>query len=68
LSQWVSRYISNIFEHKYITPLDFRRILTSLIFDKEIHEEGKTVEDFLISYSHLINTSQKVKFYIIILK
>jgi hypothetical protein len=63
LTKWVTRYISTIFDDKHITPLDFRRILTSIIFDKEIHEEGKTVNDFLVSYSNLINTSQKVNIF-----
>ncbi len=31
-----------------------------MIFSKKIHEEGKTVNDFLTDYAHLINTSHKV--------
>jgi hypothetical protein len=66
ITKWVPRYVSTIFKDKHITPIDFRRILVSIIFDKEVHEEGRTVDDFLISYSYLINTSQKVslKFFI----
>jgi hypothetical protein len=52
-----------MFDNKHITPIDFRRILTSLIFTKKIHEPGKTVDDFLTDYAHLINTSNKVYIY-----
>jgi hypothetical protein len=61
MSEWISLYVATVFPEKYITPIDFRRILTSLIFKKNLHEEGKTVVDFLHDYSHLINSSHKVR-------
>ena len=36
---WISQYVESIFPDKYITPIDFRRILASLIFQKKLHEE-----------------------------
>jgi hypothetical protein len=60
MSEWISIYVKSIFPEKYITPIDFRRIMASLIFQKKLHEKGKTVIDFLEDYSHLINSSHKV--------
>ncbi len=62
MTEWIALYVKSIFPEKHMTPIVFRRVVTSLIFQKKLHEEGKTVVDFLDDYSHLINTSHKVLF------
>jgi hypothetical protein len=60
-TEWVNKYVGEIFPGKHITPITFRSVLVSLIFEHELHEEGKTTEEFLVKYSYLINTSYKVQ-------
>lgn len=53
--------METIFPGKHITPITFRRVLVSLIFENQLHESGKTTEEFLLKYSWLMNSSYKVK-------
>jgi len=59
-TEWVKKYVASVFPDKIITPITFRRVMVSLVFEHEIHEPGKSTEDFLLKYSWLINTSFKV--------
>jgi hypothetical protein len=63
--------VREFFPESNITPLDFRRIIPSLIFDvsiKLLHlfekekEDiwGKSLSDFLDNYALLVNTSSSV--------
>ena len=45
---------------KNLTPIDFRQIVPSLIFDDEVNILGQEPETFLSNYVGLINTSQRV--------
>jgi hypothetical protein len=45
---------------KDITPLDFRRIIPSIIFEGEYTPDGTDLPTFLRDYAELVNTSFKV--------
>jgi hypothetical protein len=51
---------SQIGKEKDITPLDFRRLIPSIIFAEELVPEGLDLTTFLRDYAELVNTSFKV--------
>lgn len=57
----IPMFVRKKFPNKHITPQDFRRMIPSALYRYDIHEEGKTVENTLVSLAQLINTSEKVK-------
>ena len=61
----VPKFVKKKFPKMHITPQDFRRMIPSALYRYDVHVEGKTVEHTLVSLAQLINTSEKVEFFIL---
>ena len=59
---YVSSFVASRFPDKHITPLDFRRMIPTALWNQkeEIECQGKSLQDVLHDYALLINTSDKV--------
>ena len=57
---YITKFIKTVFPSKKITPIDFRRVLPSIIFAEEISPEGVSMVDFLRDYAGLLCTSEKI--------
>lgn len=57
----VQTCVNGYLKDKYIGPMDFRRILPSIIFKKDLKTKNNgSIQEFLREYSILVNTSEKV--------
>jgi len=50
---------------KNMGPTEFRRLLPTIIFQKELRMEGKSMQDVLSDYANLINTSVVVDYFLL---
>ncbi|MHB1873114.1 MAG: hypothetical protein ACYCT1_20045 [Steroidobacteraceae bacterium] len=53
----VQKCLNNIFPEKHLTPMDFRRIIPSLIFEHNDANDNKSLKEVFQDYFLLINTS-----------
>ena len=60
MTKIVPEFVKKLFPTIYVTPQDFRRMVPSAIYEYDIHEEGQTVKNTLVSLAQLVNTSEKV--------
>ena len=67
-TDWIKARVQSVFPFKIITPLDFKRMIPTLLWNKEILDENMTPQEMLIKYSKLINTSEKVNLILFICK
>jgi len=58
----IYKVVQKVFPDKHIGPATFRRLVPSLLFDKqdELDLQGKSMQDFFHDYANLVNTSVKV--------
>jgi hypothetical protein len=61
-SERITKYVASVFPTKHITPITFRRMIPTLMWETNVHIPGVTMEGLLEKYSRLVNTSQKVAF------
>jgi hypothetical protein len=57
---WIASYVNTKFDDKRITPITFRRMIATYLFEKELSEHGGTVDELAAKFCLLINTSPKV--------
>ena len=58
--------VRETFPNKKITPIDFRRIISSLVFGQKMHKKGQSKEDFINDFATALNTSSKVSKFLFI--
>jgi hypothetical protein len=58
----IAKYVAAIFPEKHITPIAFRRMIPTLMWENDVHIPGATMKELLEKYSRLVNTSEKVTF------
>lgn len=53
----VTTFVRRLFPNSEITPLSFRRLFVTLVYENETHLQGETMDSFLERLARSINTS-----------
>jgi site-specific recombinase XerD len=56
----IQNFVKSLFPDKNVTAIDFRRALPSIIWEANLRLQGKSLQDFLVHYATLVNTSPDV--------
>ena len=57
----IDKVIKSLYPSKHITPITFRRLVPSLIYSDDVHNEDQSMRDFIVDYAIVVNTSDKVR-------
>jgi hypothetical protein len=59
-TKYVRECVCSFMPEKNMGPADFRRLLPTIIFKKNLKVEGKSLQEVLGDYANLVNTSVQV--------
>jgi hypothetical protein len=59
-SKEIAKCVKDYMPDKHITPAVFRRVVPTIVFDKQLHFDGQSAVDFIVQFAKLNNTSEAV--------